>query len=109
NRDARPLATSSNDVSCNGRVIVSISTEMPGPWRQDAKKPARLPRRVSISTEMPGPWRPSADHRMARLPAVSISTEMPGPWRRKLKSGHIYYRRYVSTFELASPGAWHLG
>src|SRR6266487_3766340 len=37
---------------------------------------------VSISTEMPGPWRLAWDYRPKPGEQVSISTEMPGPWRR---------------------------
>src|SRR2546423_15719905 len=56
-RDARPLATpriSGFSISC---VSISISDEMPGPWRQGSSclhEPSAV---ISISDEMPGPWR----------------------------------------------------
>ena len=83
NRDARPLATSMQAHSEHRYLDVSISTEMPGPWRlmhchvkgrnlgsfnlnRDARPLATRTKEyswinalnVSISTEMPGPWRP---------------------------------------------------
>src|SRR5438034_10159057 len=58
NRDARPLATISLIKSGNNQVRVSISTEMPGPWRQFHVEVFKSDSLVSISTEMPGPWRP---------------------------------------------------
>ncbi len=39
------------------------------------------PHNVSISTEMPGPWRLWWDEGKGQTFYVSISTEMPGPWR----------------------------
>src|SRR5947209_186291 len=64
-------------------LIVSISDEMPGPWRRPPHKNI-VPNQVavSISDEMPGPWR--QEHRryiQRRQGRVSISDEMPGPWR----------------------------
>src|SRR6266496_2271708 len=89
-------------------TYVSISTEMPGPWRLTALLPEHrffqgfnLNRDarplatnmisqqfgfflvVSISTEMPGPWRQLIHTPGSQASPVSISTEMPGPWRRR--------------------------
>src|SRR6266496_1517927 len=86
--------------------LVSISTEMPGPWRRIGWREESEEWVVSISTEMPGPWRPivwlarrssmesfnlnrdarplaTRSEMSSRLNGivVSISTEMPGPWR----------------------------
>ena len=41
---------------CRGREV-SISDEMPAPWRQEALSAMRDARGVSISDEMPAPWR----------------------------------------------------
>src|SRR5205809_5626849 len=38
---------------------------------------------VSISTEMPGPWRRPGVAITVSVVEVSISTEMPGPWRHR--------------------------
>src|SRR5712692_8612207 len=81
-RDARPLATTIA-VGCNPpftsfqsqtrcqapgdlfirlwfleEFIISISHEMPGPWRRLIEFDKILIELISISNEMPGPWRP---------------------------------------------------
>ncbi len=87
--------------------VVSISSEMPAPWRLQRvsqfmkelgvfQSQARCQPRgdlvvssalthfqiVSISSEMPAPWRrPIKGERHVRDFFVSISSEMPAPWR----------------------------
>ena len=67
-------------------LLVSISTEMPGPWRQEYNQiTAKGELMVSISTEMPGPWRRCCANEKNDAAIVSISTEMPGPWRQCIR------------------------
>ena len=63
---------------------VSISDEMPAPWRPLLKSGVAGPGvTVSISDEMPAPWRRITLQRWEpRSIRVSISDEMPAPWRR---------------------------
>src|SRR5439155_234713 len=81
-RDARPLATRYPPKHGNASVEVSISDEMPGPWRlsQIHDLLDSEPRFQSQTRcQAPGDF---SDHSLPVLSTqVSISDEMPGPWR----------------------------
>ena len=80
-RDARPLATS---VSVSWRVEVQAfqsQTRCQAPGDSLAALSACRIGLVSISDEMPGPWRLRRECGNFIAIYVSISDEMPGPWR----------------------------
>ncbi len=101
--------------------MISISDEMPGPWRLNLPPLATGEQGISISDEMPGPWRrlavpqelsafadfnlrrdarplatPDALARETLSRQISISDEMPGPWRR---TALLLWKKTVAIFQ----------
>ena len=108
-RDARPLATDDIASAMSCRMTVSISSEMPGPWRRSRLVLASSDHAdVSISSEMPGPWRRIVRVARHQVHDVSISSEMPGPWRRLVAlQCVIEYRSFQSQARCQAPGDMH--
>ena len=122
-RDARPLATYiAMQRQPNG---VSISSEMPGPWRRtrscciyvstvfqsqarcQAPGDADMRLRISANILFQSQARCQAPGDMPDLAVgmhrVSISSEMPGPWRRKLAT-MLPHRMFQSQARCQAPG-----
>src|SRR6266699_3258574 len=81
-RDARPLATSSSRNTCEASRYISISDEMPGPWRRlslTQQPDGDTIFQSQTRCQAPG----DAEIKSCCLDSliISISDEMPGPWR----------------------------
>src|SRR6266487_1382294 len=64
-------------------VVVSISTEMPGPWRLGyLHHGTRISSWFQSQPRCQAPGDDFTYKHIKMLQEVSISTEMPGPWRR---------------------------
>src|SRR6266702_4471162 len=105
-RDASPVATMKTFtalVIING---VSISSEMPAPWRPLDSEPEED---MDAPFQSQARCKPRGDHmstaELAQKCYVSISSEMPAPWRQQLRE---VLRRDTLCFNLkrdASPVA----
>jgi len=105
-RDARPLATGIW-VSCHEyheEFQSQTRCQAPGDLHDQSVSPRR--RSISISDEMPGPWRHGIYATVRSYTSwISISDEMPGPWRhikRVLMAEKVY--QFQSQTRCQAPG-----
>src|SRR6266699_656885 len=81
-RDARPLATKAFTAFNIPSKQFQSQTRCQAPGDLLSGNCLFLLRGISISDEMPGPWRLNLPPLATGEQGISISDEMPGPWRR---------------------------